>query len=90
MGPLFGLPPLKGSRPLHKIIRAERVEGTPQLVRKTVNPFGIASPAYSLDNHVGTDGYIHLAFLQLTFFNTMLLIRVPCGTTVLAGATSCW
>jgi hypothetical protein len=36
MGPFFGFPPLKISRPLHKIIRAERVEGIRQLVRKTV------------------------------------------------------
>jgi hypothetical protein len=36
MGPFFGFPPLKISRPLHKIIIVEQVEGIRQLVRKTV------------------------------------------------------
>jgi hypothetical protein len=51
MGPFFGFPPLKISRPLH-----------------------ISSPSNNSDNHTGTDEYIHLAFLQLTFFNKMLTL----------------
>jgi hypothetical protein len=70
MGPFFGFPPLKISRPLHKIIRVERVEAIRQLVRKAVNQF---SPLDSSDNHTGTDGYLYLA-LQLTFFNGMLTL----------------
>jgi hypothetical protein len=74
MGPFFGFPPLKSSRPLHKIIRVQRVEGghIPQLVRKTVDQFVISSSSDSSDNHTGTNRYFHLAFLQLTLLNTIL------------------
>jgi hypothetical protein len=74
MGPFFGFPPLKISRPLHKIIRVERVEGIPQLVRKTVNRFVYLRLQIGSDDHTGTDGYIYLAFLQLTFFNEILTL----------------
>ena len=75
MGPFFGFPPLKISRRLHKIIRVERVEAIRRLVRKAVNQ---VSPSDSSDNHTGTDGYIYLASLQLTFFNEMLTLLTSC------------
>jgi len=61
MGSFFGFPPLKSSRPLDGIIRAARVEGipSPQLVRKTVNRFGISDGLY---NHMGRPGYISFTF----------------------------
>jgi hypothetical protein len=58
---------------LHKIIRVEDIN---QLVRKTVHRFCISLPSDSSDNHTGTDGYIHLAFLQLTFVNKYSMLTL--------------
>ena len=57
MGHIFGFPPLKSSLPLHRvtIIRVERVDDIPQLVRKAVDRFNISSPS---DNHIRTDTFL--------------------------------
>jgi hypothetical protein len=76
MGRIFGLPSLKSPRPLHKNIRVERVEGIPQLERKTENRFCISWPSNSSNIHTTTDRYIHLCSFTAA---TMSFIQTPRG-----------
>jgi hypothetical protein len=78
-GTLFWISAPEKLATLHKIIRVEQVEGIPQLVCKAVNQFCISSPSDSSDNHTGTDGYIHLAFLQSPVGQRCSQVQRPAG-----------